>query len=86
MKADTPAQADSGGCRVGPILSSRLRLDDQGRLIPPTDAEHQARAAAALRMIEEVNNIPDEPGEDDGDFFRTIEAERPERPLFEGLY
>ena len=64
----------------------RLKLDEQGRLITPTEAELPARIEAMRRMIEAINNIPDAPGEDDRDFFRTIDEQRPHRPLFEGMY
>ena len=64
----------------------RLRLDLQGRLIVPTDAEHEARSAAVKRMIEDIREIPNGPDEDDRDFFRAIDEERPERPLFKGRY
>jgi len=69
-----------------PATSPRLRLDDQGRLIPLNDAEKKAKIVAVRRMIEEINQIPNDPGEDDRDFFRIVDSQRPHRPLFEGLY
>ncbi len=86
LKEGEPAGAVLESRQSDPASYHFARVDDQGRIIPPTAAEFEARKAAALRMIEKVRSIPDEPGEDDRDFFRIIDAERPWRPLFEGLY
>ena len=69
-----------------PAPPYRLKLDEHGHLIPPTEAELPARIEAMRRMIEAINSIPNAPGEDDRDFFRTIDEQRPHRPLFEGMY
>lgn len=52
---------------------------------PLTFAEQAARLAAHQRWVEEMKNIPDDPNEDDRDFFRAMDAGR-EFPLFEGMY
>ena len=64
----------------------RVRLDDRGRMIPPTEEERRIRRELALRALEEIRAIENEPGEDDAEFFRSFDSHRPHRPLFEGLY
>ncbi len=86
LKEGEPTRAVLESRQSDPAPYHYLRVDDQGRIIPPTAAELEAKVAAVRRMTEKVRSIPDEPGEDDRDFFRTIDAERPWRPLFEGLY
>jgi len=64
----------------------RVRLDDQGRAIPPTSRERQERAEAARIALQAMQAIEDDPSEDDAEFFRAIDSHRPDRPLFEGRY
>jgi len=66
--------------------STRLRLDDQGRAIPFTPAERQARAEALRLALEDTHaTTTDDPsGVTDSEVFRAIDRHRPERPLFEG--
>ena len=64
----------------------RLMLDDKGRIIPPTQAELADRAKAVERMFVELAKIPANPIEEDQAIYRAIDAERPDRPLFEGMY
>ena len=61
----------------------RLRLDDQGRAIPFTPAERQARFEALRLALEEIHAVTDDPSEvTDLEVFRAIDSHRPERPLF----
>jgi len=62
------------------------RFDAKGHWIPPTEAERKARVEAVRRMIDEIAGIPDDATEDDGEVYRAIDAERPERPLFDGMF
>ncbi len=66
--------------------SPPARFDAEGRLLPWTDAEQARHAEAVREGMARLAEIPDEPGEDDRDFFRAMDADRPERPLFEGYY
>jgi len=68
--------------------SPRLRLDDQGRAIPFTPAERQARAEALRLALEEIqaNRADDPSGVTDSEVFQAIDSHRPERPLFEEYY
>ncbi len=69
-------------------ISPRLRLDDQGRAIPFTPTERQARSEALRLVLEEMHaDSPDDPSEvTDSEIFRAIDSHRPERPLFEEYY
>ncbi len=69
-----------------PIHSPVARLDSEGRLIPWTEAEQAQHAEAVHAGLARLREIPDEPGEDDREFFRAIDSHRPERPLFEEYY
>ncbi len=64
----------------------RAKMDEQGRVIPPTPAERQVRADAIRAMLDEIRSIENGPDEDYADFFRAIDSHRPDRPLFEGKY
>jgi hypothetical protein len=72
----------------GPIPAFPPRaLDAQGRLIPLSPEERQARSAAVLRALRAITLIPDDdPPELSAEGMRDIDAHRPHRPLFEGLY
>lgn len=67
---------------VGP----RLRFDEHGHAIPFTEAEMQARSDSLRLALEAMAAIPDDPPGSDEAFWRAIDAERPERPLFKELY
>ena len=67
-------------------IAPRLRLDDRGRLIPPTEDEHRARSAALRRALAMIAEIPDDPPGSDEEFMRAIDAGRPECPLFQERY
>ena len=64
----------------------RVRVDDQGRAIPPTLRERRERAEAARLALQAMRAVEDDPREDDAEFFRAIDSHRPDRPLFEGRY
>ena len=66
--------------------SPPLRWDQNGCLIPFTAAQRAIRAEAVRRMFAELAEIPANPVEEDHEIYRAIDAERPDRPLFEGKY
>jgi hypothetical protein len=66
--------------------SPRLRFDDRGHAIPPTEEERRARSEALRLALAEMASIPDDPPGSDEEVMRAIDAGRPERPLFRGLY
>ena len=63
-----------------------IRFDDRGHAIPPTEAERRVRSEALRRGLAEIAAIPDDPPGSDEEFWRAIDAGRPERPLFRRLY
>jgi len=75
---------------LGPIPSFRpLALDPEtGRVLPISDEELAARRDAALRMLKVLDQITDESDTDEEwrEVYRNIDACRPHRPLFRGLY
>ncbi len=75
---------------LGPIPTfPPLRRDPEtGRMIPLSQDEFEARRAAALRMLKVLDQITDENDTDENwrEVYRNIDAFRPHRPLFEGLY
>jgi len=85
---ETSATADPASASTQPDhqASPRLRFDAQGQLIPFTAAERAARAEAVNRMFDELASIPGNSVEEDRAIYRAIDAERPDRPLFEGKY
>lgn len=64
----------------------RLRLDERGHAIPPTEDERRARSEALRRGLEKLRAMPDDPNESDEEFMRAIDAGRPERPPFKRYY
>ncbi len=69
-----------------PVVSPPFKFDEQGRILPFTPAERAMRMEAIRRMIEELKSVENGPEEDDRDFFRAMDADRPDFPLFEGMY
>ena len=67
-------------------VGRRLRFDEHGHAIPPTEAERAADTQALLIALEAMAAIPDDPPGSDEEFWRAIDAGRPERPLFKELY
>jgi hypothetical protein len=63
-----------------------IRYDDSGHAIPPTENERRARSEALRRGLAEIASIPDDPAEPDEEFWRAIDASRPERPVFQRYY
>ncbi len=63
-----------------------VRLDDQGRVVMSKE-ERQARAAAAVRALKAIEQIPDDdpPGTEE-QFMRNFDEDHPHRPQFEGYY
>ena len=63
-----------------------VRLDDQGRIVMSKE-ERQARAAAAVRALEAIEQLPDDdpPGTEE-QFMRNFDEDHPHRPQFEGYY
>lgn len=74
----------------GPIPTFAPRtLDEHGRLIPLSPEEQKTRSEAALRALKAIEQINDESDSDDElwrEAFRDLDAQRPHRPLFEGMY
>ncbi len=67
-------------------VGRHLRVDNQGRLIPRTEAEKIEDHQALLQAFAEMDAIPDDPPGSDEELFRAIDAGRPERPLFREYY
>jgi hypothetical protein len=57
-------------------------------MLPVSDAVLAARRNASLRMLKVLDQITDESDTDEkwSEVYRNIDACRPHRPLFEGLY
>ena len=66
--------------------SRRIRFDDEGHAIFPSQAEVMAMAESVLAGLAEMAEIPDDPPGSDIEFMKAIDANRPERPLFEKYY
>lgn len=64
----------------------RLRYDDRGHAIPPTEGERRARTEALRLALADMASIPDDPPGSDEEAWRAIDAGRPGRPLFRGMY
>jgi hypothetical protein len=75
---------------IGPIPSfPPLVLDaKRGRLLAVSDDELAARRDATLKMLEVLDHITDENDTDEkwSEVCNNIDACRPRRPLFRGLY
>src|SRR5262245_57826037 len=59
-----------------------------GRRLPESPEEAEARRAAAIRVLKIVGNITDEHDTEENwiEAMRDIDAYRPHRPLFKGIY
>jgi hypothetical protein len=71
--------------KIGPIPRSGLGPD--GKLRVMTEEEHRHYIKSALRRIDEVERVldnPDDPPEDE--WTRAIDELRPHRPVFKGCY
>jgi hypothetical protein len=57
-------------------------------MLPISDEEIAARRDAVLRMLKVFHQITDESDTDENwrEVYRNIDAGRPHRPLFKGLY
>ncbi len=64
----------------------RLKVDEHGHIIPPTPEENEADTKALLIALAEMAAIPDDPPGSDEEFWRAMDAGRPDRPLFRDLY
>ena len=62
------------------------RFDSEGRLIPLTPEERIQHAAAIEAAVAALRAIPDDPNEDDREFFRAFDENHPDRPSLTGLY
>ena len=72
----------------GPIpMFSPVTLDEHGRIVM-SEEERRARSAAALRALKAIAKIPDNEGDEQRlrDALMDLDAQRPYRPLFEGMY
>lgn len=78
--------SDATGKATSRHPALRVRIDDQGRIIPPTEEERRIRRQLALQALEEIRSIENGPDEDDAEFFQPFDSHRAHRPLFEGLY
>jgi hypothetical protein len=73
---------------LGPIPAFPPRqLDEQGRLIPLTPEEREARSKAAIRALAAIQKLPDDdPPGIEAEFMRGVDENRPaDRRIFEGL-
>lgn len=84
LSTDRPELSDADG----PIPTFPPRaLDAHGRLIPIPEEERQARAAAAIRALRAIAQLPDDdPSDTEQRMMKGIDAGRPHRKLFEGMY
>jgi hypothetical protein len=69
--------------RIGPIPPSGLGPD--GKLRRMTEEEHRQYVESALRRIDEIERIPDDPDDPpEEEWMRGIDELRPHRPAFKG--
>lgn len=71
---------------VPKLVAPPNRYDPQGCLLPFTKEEKSQYVAAILEGLASMAAIPDDPNEDDRDFFRAFDESHPGRPMFTGLY
>jgi hypothetical protein len=86
----TPTAPDGLCDEEGPIPRlPPLPVDPAtGRLLPMSDEERATRRAVAIRAIKALGKITDETDTDEvwEEVYRNIDAGRPHRKLFEGMY
>jgi hypothetical protein len=71
--------------KIGPIPPSGLGPD--GKLRVMTEKEHHQYMESALRRIDEIELISDDPNDTpEEEWMRAIDALRPHRPVFKGYY
>jgi len=71
--------------KIGPIPPSGLGPD--GKLRVMTEEEHRQYIESALRRIDEIEQIPNNPGDPpEEEWMRGIDASRLHRPLFKDYY
>lgn len=71
---------------VSKLTAPMVRLDAEGRIIPFTEVEQAQYIEAVRDCLARMAAVPDDHNEDDREFFRAMDADRPERPLFKGMY
>jgi hypothetical protein len=71
--------------RIAPIPPPGLGPD--GKLRVMTDEEHRQYIESALRRIDAIEQIPDDPNDPpEEEWMRAIDELRPHRPVFKGCY
>ena len=71
--------------KIGLIPPSGLGPD--GKLRVMTEEEHRQYIESALRRIDEIEQIPDDPNDPpEEEWMRAIDELRPHRPVFKGCY
>ncbi|MFI5457789.1 MAG: hypothetical protein ACHRXM_20300 [Isosphaerales bacterium] len=71
--------------KIGPIPPSGLGPD--GKLRVMSEEEHRQDIESALRRIDEIEQIPDDPNDlPDEEWLKAIDELRPHRPVFNGCY
>jgi hypothetical protein len=69
--------------KIGPIPPSGLGPD--GKLRVMTEEEHRQYIESALRRIDAIEQIPDDPNDPpEEEWMRAIDELRPHRPVFKG--
>lgn len=72
--------------RMGPL--PKRSTDEVGRLLPRTDEQKKENAERSRQSIARMRQMTDESETDEmwSEIYRNIDAERPHRKLFEGMY
>lgn len=70
---------------LGPLIAAGPAGARQSR-IRLTPEERHRRAVGLATVLDQIEAIPDAPGEDDGDFFRSLDASHPDRPRHGNWY
>jgi hypothetical protein len=87
---DESVEKNATPAPIEPVREARmrrqLRLDEHGHAIPLTEAEKEADTKALLIALAEMAAVPDDPPGSDEEFWRAIDAGRPDRPLFQEYY
>ncbi len=69
-----------------PKIQVVIKFDAEGHLMPWTAVEQAQHAESVRNGMVRLAEIPDDPGEDDREFFRAMDAARPNSPLFQRYY